>query len=46
MALYLKYRPKNFSEVVGQQHITDILLAQAKQGKFSHNYLLYGPRGT
>ena len=46
MALYLKYRPKTFADVVGEHHITDILLAQAKTGKFSHNYLLYGPRGT
>lgn len=46
MSLYLKYRPKDFSDVVGQHHITDILLAQAQAGTFSHNYLLYGPRWT
>ena len=46
MSLYLKYRPKTFADVVGQHHITDILLAQAQKDTFSHNYLLYGPRGT
>lgn len=46
MSLYLKYRPKTFADVVGQDHIIDILLAQMTTGKFSHNYLLYGPRGT
>lgn len=46
MSLYLKYRPQHFGDVVGQSHITDILLAQSAAGTFSHNYLLYGPRGT
>ena len=46
MSLYLKYRPRTFTDLVGQHHITDILLAQAQNEKFSHNYLLYGPRGT
>ena len=46
MALYLKYRPQTFGDVVGQEHITSILQAQAKAGGFSHNYLLFGPRGT
>lgn len=46
MSLYLDYRPKTFDDLVGQQHITDVLRAQIQAGSFSHNYLLYGPRGT
>jgi DNA polymerase-3 subunit gamma/tau len=46
MSLYLKYRPQQFADLVGQKHISDILLAQAQADTFSHNYLLYGPRGT
>jgi len=46
MSLYLKYRPKEFIDVIGQSHIIDILLAQSQAKTFSHNYLLYGPRGT
>lgn len=46
MSLYLKYRPRTFDDIVGQHHIIDILRAQMQTGKFSHNYLFYGPRGT
>jgi len=46
MALYNKYRPQDFSEVVGQEHITTILAQAAKEKAFTHAYLLVGPRGT
>lgn len=46
MSFYLKYRPKTLDDLVGQDHITDILRAQATAGKFSQNYLLCGSRGT
>ncbi len=45
-ALYRKYRPTLFSEVVGQQHITETLKAELKDGKVSHAYLFTGSRGT
>ena len=46
MALYNKYRPQTFTDVVGQKHITDILKQAAKENHFVHAYLLVGPRGT
>ena len=45
-ALYRLYRPKTFNEVVGQQHITTVLLNQIKEGNPSHAYLFIGSRGT
>ena len=45
-ALYRKYRSKSLAEVVGQNHITDILLRAIKAGRISHAYLLTGPRGV
>lgn len=45
-ALYRKYRPGDFKEVVGQEHVTDVLLGSLKQGTISHAYLFYGSRGT
>ncbi len=45
-ALYRKWRPKNFDEVSGQDHITSILKYQCSAGKFSHAYLFCGSRGT
>ena len=45
-ALYRKYRPKTFSEVVGQQHITDTLQRQVADGQVGHAYLFTGTRGT
>ena len=45
-ALYRKWRPKNFSEVCGQEHITSILRQEATEGKFNHAYLFCGSRGT
>ena len=45
-ALYREYRPKTFSEVIGQDHITTILKNQVREGKLSHAYLFCGSRGT
>ncbi|MDY6062304.1 MAG: DNA polymerase III subunit gamma/tau [Erysipelotrichaceae bacterium] len=45
-ALYRKYRPKEFKEVVGQNYIVTTLLNAIKQGKIAHAYLFAGPRGT
>jgi DNA polymerase-3 subunit gamma/tau len=45
-ALYRKYRSKSLSEIVGQEHITDVLENSLKSGKISHAYLFTGPRGT
>ena len=45
-ALYRKWRPKTFSEVCGQEHITSILRQEATEGKFNHAYLFCGSRGT
>ena len=45
-ALYRKWRPGNFDEVSGQEHITSILKYQCSTGKFSHAYLFCGSRGT
>ncbi len=45
-ALYRKWRPKTFSEVVGQDHITDTLQRQVAEGHIAHAYLFTGTRGT
>lgn len=45
-ALYRKWRPLTFSDVIGQQHITDTLRAQLISGRLSHAYLFTGTRGT
>ena len=45
-ALYRKWRPKSFADVVGQEHITETLRRQAAQGQLSHAYLFTGTRGT
>ena len=45
-ALYRKYRPQNFNDVVGQRHITQSLTNQIKNGQVSHAYLFTGTRGT
>ena len=45
-ALYRKWRPKVFSEVVGQEHITDTLRRQVAEGHTAHAYLFTGTRGT
>lgn len=46
VALYRKYRPKDFGEVVGQEHIVSVLENEIKSGKVSHAYLFSGSRGT
>jgi len=46
LAIYRKYRPKNLGELLGQEHIVEILRNAAKQDKFSHAYLFFGPRGS
>ena len=46
LALYRKYRPQNFKEVLGQDHITKVLESSIKDNKVSHAYLFVGSRGT
>lgn len=46
LALYRKYRPKTFDEVIGQDHIVKTLINQIKLDKISHAYLFCGSRGT
>ena len=45
-ALYRKWRPQTFADVVGQQHITETLKNQVACGKTAHAYLFTGSRGT
>ena len=45
-ALYRKWRPKTFSDVIGQSHITETLRRQVAEGRTSHAYLFTGTRGT
>lgn len=45
-ALYRKWRPQTFADVIGQQHVTDTLRAQLQSGRLSHAYLFTGTRGT
>ena len=45
-ALYLRWRPKRFEDVVGQEHVTRTLRNAVKLGRPSHAYLFTGPRGT
>jgi DNA polymerase-3 subunit gamma/tau len=45
-ALYRKYRSKTLDEIVGQDHVTNILGRAIKAGRISHAYLLTGPRGV
>jgi len=44
--LYRKYRPQNFEEVLGQDHIVSVLKNAVKTGRVSHAYLFSGSRGT
>jgi len=46
LALYRKYRPKTFKEIIGQEHIVKTLTNQICSGMISHAYLFSGPRGT
>jgi DNA polymerase-3 subunit gamma/tau len=45
VALYRKYRPATFAEVVGQEHVTDPLSIALDAGRINHAYLFSGPRG-
>ncbi len=45
MALYRKYRPATFAEVVGQEHVTAPLCTALQAGRVNHAYLFSGPRG-
>ncbi|WP_293954199.1 DNA polymerase III subunit gamma and tau [uncultured Corynebacterium sp.] len=45
MALYRKYRPASFDEVVGQEHVTGPLSVALDSGRINHAYLFSGPRG-
>ncbi|MET3860985.1 DNA polymerase-3 subunit gamma/tau [Dietzia sp. 2505] len=45
MALYRKYRPASFAEVVGQEHVTEPLSVALSSGRINHAYLFSGPRG-
>ena len=45
-ALYRKYRPQQFSEIVGQDHVVGTLLREITDDKIAHAYLFAGPRGT
>lgn len=46
MSLYLKYRPRNLADLVGQDHIKTTLMNAIRLGTLSHAYLFAGPRGT
>jgi len=46
IALYRKYRPESFDEVIGQDHIVKAISGSLEAGKVAHAYLLCGPRGT
>lgn len=46
LALYRKYRPSTFDEVIGQNHIVQTLINQIKNDKIGHAYLFCGSRGT
>ena len=46
LALYRKYRPKKFSDLVGHEYLVEIFKNAAKKNKIAHAYLFYGPRGT
>jgi DNA polymerase-3 subunit gamma/tau len=45
-ALYRRFRPQRFSEVLGQEHVTRALRAAVRDAKVAHAYLFSGPRGT
>jgi DNA polymerase-3 subunit gamma/tau len=45
-ALYRKYRPRRFGDVVGQEHVTDTLRSQMVSGRLTHAYMFVGTRGT
>ena len=44
-ALYRRYRPETFAEVIGQEHVTEPLMQALRTGRVNHAYLFSGPRG-
>lgn len=46
MSLYRKYRPQNFSQIIGQEHVTTTLQNELRGGSITHAYLFCGPRGS
>lgn len=46
LALYRRFRPQRFDEVLGQEHVTRALRSAVRDGKAAHAYLFSGPRGT
>ncbi|PIR97819.1 MAG: hypothetical protein COT89_02835 [Candidatus Colwellbacteria bacterium CG10_big_fil_rev_8_21_14_0_10_42_22] len=46
LAIYRKYRPRTFADLLGQELVVEILTNAAKMDKISHAYLFHGPRGT
>ena len=46
IALYRKYRPQTFTDVVGQHQVSDTLMRAIREDKVAHAYLFAGPRGT
>src|SRR5699024_2095105 len=44
-ALYRRYRPETFADVIGQEHVTGPLMAALDNGRVTHAYLFSGPRG-
>jgi DNA polymerase III subunit gamma/tau len=45
-SIYQRSRPRRFDEVVGQEHVKDVLLAALRRGQVGHAYLFSGPRGV
>ena len=45
LALYRKYRPRTFAEIIGQEHVTEPLSQALRSGRLNHAYLFSGPRG-
>ena len=46
IALYRRYRPQSFEDVLGQEHVTEILQTSIREGRIGHAYLFSGSRGT
>ena len=44
-ALYRRYRPETFADVIGQEHVTEPLMQALRTGRIGHAYLFSGPRG-
>jgi len=44
--IYEDYRPRRFGDVIGQDNVIPVLLAQSRQDRFSHSYLFFGGSGT